>query len=172
MIAPQSGPSHAAAEPADAWSRNSPPQGWAQLVGRRREQILFVVVGCWNTLFGYCVWALLEYALHDHLHYVVILALSWPISLLNAYVCYRFIVFRSRGSVFRELPRFALVYAFSLVLGLIALPILVNTLPFSIYVSWAGFTAAMVVVTYLAHKFFSFGGGRRRSPAPVDEGQE
>ena len=128
---------------------------------RRREQILYLVVGGWNTLFGYGVWALMEYLLHDYLHYLIILVLSWPFAVLNAYVCYRHFVFRSHGSIRRELPRFSLVYAVTLVLGLVALPILLHTLPFSIYVIQAGFTAVVVVASYLSHKYFSFGGNRK-----------
>ena len=55
-------------------------------------------------------WALLQYLLGDHLHYLVVVVLSWPIAVLNAYLGYRYVVFRSRGPVLRELPRFSLVY--------------------------------------------------------------
>ena len=66
---------------------------------RRREQLLYLVVGGWNTVFGYGVWALLQYLLGDHLHYLVVIVLSWPFAVLNAYLGYRYIVFRSRGPV-------------------------------------------------------------------------
>ena len=136
---------------------------------RRREQILYLVVGGWNTLFGYGVWAVMEYLLHDYLHYLIILVLSWPFAVLNAYVGYRVFVFRSKDSVWREFPRFSLVYVVTLCTGLLALPILLHTLPFSIYFIQAGYTAVVVVLSYLSHKFFSFG-GRRRS-AMVDDGE-
>ena len=125
---------------------------------RRREQVLYLVVGGWNTLFGYAEWALLEYLLHDHLHYIFILILSWPLAVLNAYVCYRHFVFRSKDSVSKELPRFSLVYLGTLVAGLAALPFLLHTLPFNIYVIQAGYTVVVVVLSYLSHKFFSFRG--------------
>ena len=130
---------------------------------RRREQILYLVVGGWNTLFGYCVWALMQYLLHDYINYLIILVLSWPFAVGNAYLCYRHFVFRSHGSMWRELPRFSLVYAVTLVLGLVALPILLRTLPFNIYVIQAGFTGVVVVASYLSHKFFSFGGTGKRA---------
>ena len=129
-----------------------------QVYQRRREQILYLVVGGWNTLFGYGLWALMEYLLHDYFHYLVILVLSWPFSVLNAYVCYRVFVFRSAGSVWRELPRFSLVYLATLCAGLLALPVLLRTLPFNIYIIQAGYTAVVVVLTYVSHKFFTFGG--------------
>ena len=128
----------------------------AQFFLRRREQILYLVVGGWNTLFGYAVWALLYFLLRSHLHYLAIQVIGWPIAVANAYICYRYIVFRSRGSVWRELPRFSLVYVGGLVLTLAVLPILVHVIPFNLYVIQALFMAVVIVLTYLAHKYFSF----------------
>ena len=128
---------------------------------RRREQVLYLVVGGWNTVFGYGVWAVMQFLLGGFLHYLVIVVLSWPIAVLNAYLGYRYIVFRSRASVLRELPRFSAVYLLTLIVNLALLPIALHALPFSIYVIQALFTAAVVVCSYLAHKYFSFRGGRR-----------
>jgi putative flippase GtrA len=142
-----------------------------RLYFRRREQILYIVVGGWNTVFGYGVWALMQYALGDHLHYLVVVVLAWPIAVLNAYLGYRFVVFRSRGSVLRELPRFSLVYVATLAANLALLPVALGVLPFSIYVIQAIFTAAVVVCSYLGHKYYSFRGGRHgdiEEPASYD----
>jgi putative flippase GtrA len=129
---------------------------------RRREQLLYLVVGAWNTVFGYGVWALLQYLLGDYLNYLVIIVLSWPIAVLNAYLGYRYIVFRSRGSILRELPRFSLVYVGVLIVNLVLLPVALRVLPFSIYVDQALFTVVVVVSSYLSHKYYSFGGVRGR----------
>ena len=129
---------------------------------RRREQLLYLVVGGWNTVFGYGVWALLQYLLGDYLPYLVVLLLAWPINVLNAYLGYRHIVFRTRGPVLRELPRFSLVYLATLVVNLALLPVALRVLPFNIYVVLAIFTGVVVVCSYLGHKYYSFRGGRRR----------
>ena len=145
-------------------------ESWVfRLYHTRREQILYLLIGAWNTLFGYGVWALMEYLLHDYLHYLIILVLSWPFAVLNAYIGYRIFVFRSKDSVWRELPRFSLVYLVTLCAGLLALPILLRTLPFNIYVIQAGYTVVVVILSYLSHKFFSFGGNRRRVVVSDDE---
>ena len=134
---------------------------------RRREQLLYLVVGAWNTVFGYAVWALMQYLLGDYLNYLVILLLSWPIAVLNAYLGYRYIVFRSRGSVLRELPRFSLVYVAALLVNLALLPVALRVLPFSIYVDQALFTVVVVVGSYLSHKYYSFRGGHARDSGDV-----
>jgi putative flippase GtrA len=136
---------------------------------RHREQVLYLVVGGWNTVFGYGVWALLQYLLGDYLHYLVVVMLSWPIAVLNAYLGYRYVVFRSRGSVLRELPRFLLVYLLTLLVNLALLPVALRVTQFNIYVVQALFTGVVVVCSYLAHKYYSFGGRSRRDSgdAPV-----
>lgn len=65
----------------------------------------------------------------------------------------------------RELPRFSLVYVATLVGGLVALPVLLRTLGLNIYVTQAGYTAVVVALSYLAHKFFSFGGATASAPS-------
>jgi putative flippase GtrA len=149
----------------------------ARFYFRRREQLLYLVVGGWNTVFGYGVWALMQYMLGNHLHYLVVVVLSWPIAVLNAYLGYRYIVFRSRGSILREFPRFSLVYVVTLVVNLALLPIALRLLPLNIYAVQALLTGLVVVCSYLSHKHFSFGGGHRgpsgeASPHELSEAQE
>jgi putative flippase GtrA len=124
---------------------------------RRREQLLYLVVGGWNTAFGYGVWAVLQYLLGDHLHYLVVVLLAWPIAVLNAYIGYRYVVFRSRGPVLKELPRFSLVYLVTLIVTLVLLPIALTILPFNIYVVQALLTVVVIIGSYLSHRYYSFG---------------
>ena len=142
----------------DALSRHALLGRPVRSLRARRVQVLYLVVGGWNTAFGYAEWALLQYLLHDQLHYLAILVLAWPLAVLNAYLCYRRFVFRSSRSMRQELPRFSLVYFGTLIAGLAALPFLLRTLPFNIYVIQAGYTVVVVALSYLAHRFFSFGG--------------
>ena len=127
---------------------------------RRREQVLYLVVGGWNTVFGYAVWALMQFLLGGFLHYLVIVVLSWPIAVLNAYLGYRYIVFRSHGSVLRELPRFSTVYLITLFANLAILPVALQLFPLSIYMVQALFAVVVVIGSYLGHKYYSFRGGR------------
>jgi putative flippase GtrA len=136
----------------------------ARFYFRRREQLLYLVVGGWNTVFGYGAWALMQFLLGGYLHYLVVIVLAWPITVLNAYLGYRYIVFRSRGPVLKELPRFSLVYLATLLVNLALLPVALHVLPFTIYVVQALFSGVVVVCSYLGHKHFSFRGGHQRPP--------
>ena len=147
------------------------------LPSKYREQILYLAVGGWNTVFGYAIWALFQFLLGDRLHYLVIVLIAWPIAVLNAYLGYRYLVFNSRGPILRELPRFSLVYIAALVANLVLLPVALAVLPFNIYVVQALFMALVVVVSYLGHRYYTFGGTRRRDagktpfydPGPVSK---
>ena len=135
---------------------------------RRREQILYLLVGGWNTVFGYGVWAALQYLLGSHVHYLVVVVIAWPLAVLNAYLGYRFVVFQSHGPVLAELPRFSLVYLATLVANLALLPVALATLPLNIYVIQGLFTGAVVVASYLGHKYYSFRLGRQRDDVNAD----
>ena len=123
------------------------------------------MVGVWNTVFGYAVWATLQFALGETLNYLVIVLLAWPIAVLNAYVGYRYVVFKSSGSIVRELPRFSLVYLATLAANLVVLPVALALLPLNIYVVQALFAVVVVVSGYLGHKYYSFRGGQHGDAA-------
>ena len=167
-----------------AWVERSADRLIPSRFRRYREQILYLVVGGWNTLFGYLNFVVLYYFLQARLPVMVILVISYAFSITNAYVCYRYIVFRSRGSVLREMPRFTSVYLVALAANLVILPLALRWLPFSAYVVQALFTIAVVLLSYFGHRHFSFRGGshgsrgqgngdqrqsRPRSPAPGGE---
>jgi len=135
--------------------------------GRRREQILYLVVGGWNTLFGYAAFALLYHLLHDVAGVARIpgsmtaLVCASVLGVANNYVLYRTIVFRSHGAVRREVPRFIVVYACALGVNLAVLPVALHELPFNVYAIQAVYTLVVVVTTYVANKYFSFAPARR-----------
>ena len=136
-------------------------RAWA-LVVARREQILYLVVGGWNTLFGYGVFALLYHLLHDVAGVpkipgsMVALIVASVIGIANNYVLYRTVVFRSHGAVRHELPRFLVVYVVALAVNLVVLPLALHELSFNVYAMQAVYTVAVVVASYLANKYFSF----------------
>ena len=93
------------------------------------EKLQYLVVGVFNTVFGYAVWAALYALLAPRVGYALVLVMSYAVAIANAYVWYRLIVFRSHDSVWRELPRFSAVYLATMVVNLIVFPIAVRRLP-------------------------------------------
>ena len=122
----------------------------------RREQVQYLVIGAWNTFFGYAAWAALQFLFGDTVDYRLIIIASYPIAIANAYVTHRYIVFRSHGPILREIPRFSFVYVLTLLANLLLLPVLLEVIPLSIYVVQGIFLVGVVITSYLGHRYFSF----------------
>ena len=88
----------------------------------------YFCVGVWNTLFGYSVFVVFTYMLTGKIPYAYMLAavLSNVLAITNAYIGYKFFVFKTRGNYLREYLRFYVVYGSAALGGLVLLPILVT----------------------------------------------
>jgi putative flippase GtrA len=125
----------------------------------------YLLVGTWNTLFGYGTFALFTAVLNPLMPHGYIWAslLSSLFNITVAYLGYKWFVFKTKGNYLREWMRCVAIYSGGIVLGLMALPVLVhlirrNTRFFAEapYIAGAVLTAFMVVYSFLGHKKFSF----------------
>lgn len=127
------------------------------------EGLRFLVVGGWNTLFGVGLFWLLEAVLGGRVHYLVLLALSNELAILQAYCGHRWIVFRSKGQIGGELLRFHLVYAGSTLAGMGFTTGLVETLHLRPALANSLAVPIVVLASFFGHRSLSF---RRRKDAP------
>jgi len=128
------------------------------MLPRHQTQLRFLVVGGWNTVFGYGLFAGLYYAASRiGLHYMAAAVLSNLIAVANAYFCYKWFVFKTQGNYLREFLRFNLAYAGIFAFNLAALPLLVNAASLSPLMAQAIVLVASVALSYLMHSRFSFG---------------
>lgn len=125
----------------------------------------YLVVGLWNTGFGYGVFALLTALLNPVVahSYMWALAVSSLINITVAYLGYKWFVFKTRGNYLREWARCVMVYGSGILMGLIVLPILVFLIRHNTrfeaqapYIAGAILTAFTVIYSFLGHKKFSF----------------
>lgn len=124
-----------------------------------RQGIRYLLVGIWNTIFGYGLFVVLEVTAGHVVPYMVILVIAQVVSTFVAYVLYRYLVFRVRGRFWFDLLRFSLVYAAAFAVNLVLLPVLVSGLGWNVLVSQALIVGGTVVASFVAHRNFSF---RRR----------
>jgi putative flippase GtrA len=127
-----------------------------QFISKHKQKIRYLIIGGWNTVFGYGVFAGLYFWLSGSVHYLLILSLSYIINITNAYVGYKLFVFRTKGNILREYFRFYLVYGVSFVVNLASLPFLLEILHLNMYVAQALITIITVIGSYVLHKNFSF----------------
>lgn len=120
------------------------------------EKIRFLLVGGWNTLLGFVLFVVLYDLLHDMIHYSIILTISYFLGISQAYLCYKFLVFSTKGNYLKEYLRFYMVYAVAFTINLAMLPLLVEVLKITPIVSQGVIVLITVIISYVGHKNFSF----------------
>ncbi len=129
----------------------------------------YLLVGAWNTLFGYGSFAFFTAILNSVVphSYIVASVISSLLNISVSYLGYKWFVFKTKGNYLREWIRCVGVYSGGILFGVVALPVLVtlirrNTRFFAQapYIAGALLTAFMVVYSFVGHKKFSF-----RTPA-------
>jgi putative flippase GtrA len=78
------------------------------------------------------------------------------ISITNAYICYKFFVFKTRGNYIKEYLRFYLVYGIAFALNILLLPLFVRYLKIHPLVAQAIVTLFTIIISYWGHRHFSF----------------
>jgi putative flippase GtrA len=123
--------------------------------------VRYVIVGVWNTAFGFSTYAGIYWLLHhkDVLHanmYGQVIAaqiLSNFINITVAYLGYKFFVFKTKGNYLREWLKAMAVYGSGFLPSLILLPSLVKGLQ---YVPHMGGTRAPYIASALLMGFGVF----------------
>lgn len=123
----------------------------------RYQPLRYLAVGGWNTFFGMFIFALLHYLFNTRVHYLVLYVPANILAITNAFLCYKYIVFQSRGAGWQEYARCYLVYGWIALLnaGLLAALVKYGSLHPSIANCFCIATAT--IVSYFSHKHFSFG---------------
>ena len=128
-----------------------------ELYEKHGTKLHYLLVGGWNTIFGYGVFVGLYYATAGlNIHYEVVLVLSQIISVTNAYILYKRLVFRTRGNVVQEYFRFCTFYWLSFLANLLLLPVLVEVLHQDAMMSQGILTLGTAAMSYLWHANYTF----------------
>src|SRR3989339_210863 len=127
-----------------------------RLYKKHQQKINYLLVGVWNTIFGYGVFLALYFVSKPYVHYLVPWLVSNILAITNAYVGYKIFVFKTRGNYLQEYLRVYVVYGGSMALNLIYLPLCVEFLRISPPLDQAGWIFVSVIFSYLGHKNYSF----------------
>lgn len=133
----------------------------------------YLLIGGWNTLFGYGCFALFTALLEPRMKYgyVVASAIANLIAITVSYLGYKWFVFKTKGNYLKEWLRCVTVYTGSMLVSIALLPVVVLILRRTTsltasapYVAGALIMGLSVIYTFLAHKNFSF---RQAAEAPT-----
>ena len=125
----------------------------------------YLIVGVWNTAFGYGTYALFTKMLSPHLRYGYLAAslLASLLAITVSFLGYKWFVFRTKGNYLSEWCRCVMVYAGTIAVGLVLLPLLVflvghatgnsETAPY-----WGGLLLMGInlLISFVGHKKVSF----------------
>ena len=145
------------------------------------EKLRYLVVGAWNTLFGYLLFLVLLALLGDPLrslgsssssllrwigrdYYVIIGWIGWAVAVPQSTVTMKYLVFRGKGSLVRQIGRAYFVYLPAQGIGSVILWLTVRVLHLSPQVGALVTIAVTTVFSYIGHKYFTF-----RTPLEVGE---
>jgi putative flippase GtrA len=134
------------------------------LLAKHRVKIRFVIIGIWNTIFGYSVFFGLDTLFvrlmsRRYAAYLAAMALSNVLAILNAYVFHKYITFKSAekgSSLIIEFLRFCLTYVGTFLLSLVLLPVSVEFFRLTPKLAAALVILACVIISYVGHSKFSF----------------
>ena len=129
-----------------------------------QKKVRFLLVGLWNTIFGYLVFVGLDYLFNlffspRYVAYMSAAVLANIIAILNAYIFHKFVTFRSplRGlAIVPEFVRFFSMYLFSFFLSLVLLPVFVELFHLDPKIAGALLIPITMIISYLGHSRFSF----------------
>ena len=125
----------------------------------------YLLVGGFNTFFGYGLFALLNWCFNGlgSYSYMYAAVLSNLIAITLAFLGYKWFVFRTRGNYMAEWIRCLGVYGSSILIGLVGLPMLVTILRHQLlrpepapYIAAAIMMPITVLFSFLGHKNISF----------------
>jgi putative flippase GtrA len=123
---------------------------------RDSQKLRFLAVGVWNTFFAYATFGTLYMLLHNVLHYLIISVMSHALSVTNAFVCQRWLVFHSRSGWVKAFLRFNLVQLVILVWCLAGLAFMVEVLHIHPLISQSLVIAGAVAGSYIMNRNYSF----------------
>lgn len=128
--------------------------------------IRYLMVGVFNTVFGYCAFALCNWVLFRHhvpASYVVAAFVANFFSITVAYLGYKWFAFRTRGNYLKEWLKALAVYTSSLLPALVLLPLIVHALTLfthlghrAPYVANAFLTIFGVIYNFFGHSKVTF----------------
>ena len=135
-----------------------------KLLIKDEVRVKFILVGIWNTIFGYLVFFILDTSFEEvftkrYFAYMSAMVLGQIIATINAFIFHKYITFKSRvrgWGIIPEFFRFCLTYVFTFLLSLLLLPLIVEIIHLHPRVSGAIVVLICTVISYVGHTRFSF----------------
>jgi len=133
-------------------------------MAKHHVKVKFLLVGIWNTIFGYLVFIFLNAFFaacfsKRFIAYMSALVLSNALSIINAYIFHKYVTFKSTikgAGILFEFLKFSTTYLVTFCLSLALLPFFVEVMNVTPQIAGALVILCCTVISYLGHSRFSF----------------
>jgi putative flippase GtrA len=159
----------------DTGARSRIPGWLLPLYDRHGDKLRYLVVGVWNTVFGYGLFVVLlalfggpvkalgvsigssAGALLTNNYYLALSVVAWVLAVPQSTIAMKYLVFRSHGRLLHEVGRAYLVYLPAQLIGMGLLKLTVDLLGLSPQAGQAATILVTTIFSYFGHKYFTFG---------------
>lgn len=131
-----------------------------------RRIVRYLFVGGWNTLFGVGLFTLLYWLWGTEQNYLLIGIVANILAVTNAFLCYKWIVFRTHGNYLREYLKCWTVYGGTYLISMAGMVLLVELGGMNPILANIVLTVLNIAWSYLGHRFFSFRTPGKNGTAP------
>lgn len=122
------------------------------------QRIRFLIVGAWNTIASYLIFVGVHISIGPKLGNVVVVAVAYALALPLSFFMQKLFVFPGDGAWLKQFSRFVVANSAVFMANLLFLPLFVKITGLGVLFSQAVFVLASTVISYFAHKHFSFAG--------------
>ena len=120
------------------------------------RKLRYLLVGAWNTLFGYVAGPAIYYGLQGQMPVVLVGVIAYIMSITMAFITHKLFVFRTKGRWLSEYLRSYVVYGTTAAIGIAALWVLVDCMAVPFWIAQALIVSATVAISYFGHSKFTF----------------
>lgn len=120
------------------------------------KKIRFLIVGFFNTIFGYIFSIVIYEIFKDYLSLFIILLISHIITVTFSFFNYRLFVFQSKKSMLNEYAKIHLVYISTFCINFLIVWVLYNYLLWTFWLSRLVSILVLICYNYFAHLRFTF----------------
>ena len=120
------------------------------------EAVAYLAVGIWNTIFGVGLYTIAFWLFGKKVNYLMLAIPTNILAITNAFVCYKLLVFKTRGNWLKEYVKCYAVYGAGTLCGMGLLWLLASCLDINPAVANIISTVSVMIGSFFGHKFFSF----------------
>ena len=120
------------------------------------EKTRYLIVGIWNSVFGYSIGLMLYESFSLRFHIIIISAIANILAISVAFLTYKLFVFKTKGNWLVEYLKCYLVYGGSAVVGTALIWLFVDFFKWPFWISQVVVMGITMASSYILHRIYTF----------------